>query len=116
MGATSSASPILIIGIIITAISTIVCPIIASSKGRSVVGWLFGGFLLGGIGLIIVACLSNLNKEAERRAEQMEAEDMGYLAAKNQLTPYDEIRKLKELLDMGAITQEEFDQKKKQLL
>lgn len=28
----------------------------------------------------------------------------------------DEIKKFKELLDMGAITQEEFDQKKKQLL
>lgn len=28
----------------------------------------------------------------------------------------DELRKLKELLDMGAITQDEFDQKKKQLL
>ncbi|WP_397544849.1 SHOCT domain-containing protein [Ruminococcus sp.] len=28
----------------------------------------------------------------------------------------DEIRKFKELLDIGAITQEEFDAKKKQLL
>lgn len=31
-------------------------------------------------------------------------------------SPADEIKKYKELLDMGAITQEEFDQKKKQLL
>ena len=30
--------------------------------------------------------------------------------------PYEELKKLKELLDMGIITQEEFDQKKKQLL
>lgn len=29
---------------------------------------------------------------------------------------YDEIKKLKNLLDIGAITQEEFDEKKKQLL
>ncbi len=29
---------------------------------------------------------------------------------------YDEVKKLKELLDIGAITQEEFDAKKKQLL
>ncbi|MBR5012842.1 MAG: SHOCT domain-containing protein [Clostridia bacterium] len=28
----------------------------------------------------------------------------------------DELKKFKELLDMGVITQEEFDQKKKQLL
>lgn len=32
------------------------------------------------------------------------------------LDPYDEVKKLKELLDIGAITQEEFDTKKKQLL
>ena len=30
--------------------------------------------------------------------------------------PYEEIRKVKELLDMGIITQEEFDTKKKELL
>ncbi len=30
--------------------------------------------------------------------------------------PYEELKKLKELLDMGIITQEEFDQKKRQLL
>jgi len=34
----------------------------------------------------------------------------------NQLSPTDEIRKYKELLDDGVITQEEFEQKKKQLL
>ena len=33
-----------------------------------------------------------------------------------QLSNLDELKKLKELLDMGAITQEEFDVKKKQLL
>ena len=31
-------------------------------------------------------------------------------------SPADEIKKYKELLDMGAITQEEFDAKKRQLL
>ena len=33
-----------------------------------------------------------------------------------QLSPADELKKHKELLDMGIITQEEFDAKKKQLL
>jgi len=47
----------LVLGIINTAISVIACPIIASYKGRSVVGWLFGGLFLGLIGLIIVSCL-----------------------------------------------------------
>lgn len=32
------------------------------------------------------------------------------------MDPYDEIKKLKELLDMGVVTQEEFDAKKKELL
>ena len=33
-----------------------------------------------------------------------------------QVSAADELKKYKELLDMGAITQEEFDAKKKQLL
>lgn len=32
------------------------------------------------------------------------------------LDPYEELKKLKELLDLGTVTQEEFDQKKKKLL
>ena len=47
------------IGIIVTVISMILCPIIAHGKGRSAVGWFFGGLFLGGIGLIIVSCLSD---------------------------------------------------------
>ena len=51
----------LTIGIIVTVISMIVCPIIAHSKGRNAVGWFFGGLLLGGIGIIIIACLQRKN-------------------------------------------------------
>ena len=46
-----------IIGIVNTVISTIACPIIAAHKNRSVGGWIAGGFFLGLIGLIIIACL-----------------------------------------------------------
>ena len=46
-----------IIGIIVTIISSIASPIIAHKKGRSAVGWFFGGFFFGTIGLIIIACL-----------------------------------------------------------
>ena len=52
-----------VIGVIVTVISMIACPIIAHGKGRSAVGWFFGGLLLGGIGLIIVACLSDKTKQ-----------------------------------------------------
>ena len=32
------------------------------------------------------------------------------------LDPYEEVKKLKELLDMGIVTEEEFQKKKKELL
>ena len=34
----------------------------------------------------------------------------------NAISPAEELKKMKELLDLGIITQEEFDAKKKQLL
>ena len=46
-----------LIGIINTIISMIVCPIVAAHKNRSVPEWIFGGFLLSLIGLIIIVCL-----------------------------------------------------------
>ena len=59
----------LIIGLICGAIATA----IASGKGRSAVGWFFAGFFIGLIGIIIIACLSNLNEEdAERRRSSQE--------------------------------------------
>ena len=33
----------------------------------------------------------------------------------SKLDPYDEVKKLKELLDIGAITEEEFEKKKKEI-
>ena len=49
------------LGYVVAVISTIACPIIAHYKGRSAVGWFFGGLFLNGLGLIIVSCLSNKN-------------------------------------------------------
>jgi len=45
--------------------------------------------------------------------ELISRQHTGYI---NQLSPADEVRKYKELLDDGLITQEEFEKKKKQLL
>ena len=50
----------LVIGLILNIISMIACPIIGGNKGRSVVGWFFGGLFLSVIGLIIVSCLKEL--------------------------------------------------------
>ena len=44
---------------------------VAGSKGRNPIGWFFGGFFLGIIGIVIVACLSDLNQE--RRRQQRDA-------------------------------------------
>ncbi len=44
----------------------IIAAAIASSKGRSVVGWFFGGFFLGLIGVIVVAVLPNLTEQKAR--------------------------------------------------
>lgn len=56
------------INLIIMAVCGIIASAIANSKGRSVVGWFFGGFLLGLIGIIIVAVLPNLKAQREKEA------------------------------------------------
>lgn len=48
-----------VIILILNILYIILCPIIAMKKGRSFVGWLFGGIFLGLIGLIIILCLPN---------------------------------------------------------
>lgn len=60
--------------LIISAVCGVIAAVIASTKGRSAVGWFFGGFLLGIIGVIIVACLSNLQAERARQ-EQIDREN-----------------------------------------
>ena len=53
--------------LIIMFICGVIAAVIASGKDRSKVGWFFGGFFLGLIGIIIVACLSNLKEEQQYR-------------------------------------------------
>ena len=45
---------------------------IAAKKGRSAVGWFFGGFFFSLVGIIIVAVLPNLKEEREHRARMSE--------------------------------------------
>ncbi len=52
----------------------------------------------------------------KRRVDECKSGKNATGPAVAQITPADEIKKYKELLDMGAITQAEFDMKKKQLL
>lgn len=57
--------------LVILIIFGIICACIASSKGRSEVGWFFIGFFLGLIGLILIACLSNLKEEAAKQEHML---------------------------------------------
>lgn len=59
--------------LIINAIVGGLCAAIASSKGRSAVGWFFIGFFFGLVALIIVLVLSNL-KDERRRFEEISAD------------------------------------------
>lgn len=65
------------IGLIVTIVSTLLCPVIAYAKGRSVVGWFFGGFFLGGLGFIIICCLSDKTESQEETSEGDKKENSG---------------------------------------
>ena len=62
----------------------------------------------------------NANANAEEIKNYIEEfnanQNSGNTIAQNIKTPIEQVKELKELLDMGAISQEEFDQKKKELL
>jgi hypothetical protein len=60
----------LAIFLVIRVIMGAIAAAIASSKGRTPVGWFFGGFFLDLIGIIIVACLSNLKEDQAYRDRQ----------------------------------------------
>ncbi|MGN0576121.1 MAG: SHOCT domain-containing protein [Ruminococcus sp.] len=73
------------------------------------------GFWLGLLGLVIVACQPNnkFKKEAEEEIENYDMEIDETLINNYEI---EEIKKYKKLLDDGFITEEEFSEKKKQIL
>ena len=87
---------------------------IASNKGRSA-AWFWMGFCLDIVGLIVVICLPNLNNKKPPVTSNMHEETIQN-DSEPQMDKFEEIRKYKELLDEGIITQEEFEAKKKELL
>lgn len=100
-------SVVIIIGAIICAIVwAVVCLNVANNKGYSYQGtkWFWLGFFFGIIALIILLSKPNLYQQ----------NIMGGMA--QNISVADELTKYKDLLDKGAITQEEFDRKKKELL
>ena len=87
---------------------------IATSKGRSA-GWFWMGFFFDIIGIIIISCLPDVRNQKPAVAANVDSETAKGIN-EPQIDKFDEIRKYKELLDDGIITQEEFETKKKELL
>ena len=88
----------ILVWLVMSIIFGCIANVINTKKGYD--GGFAWGFLLWIIGVIIVGCRPEKNNSRN--------------SAK--ITEADEIKKYKELLDSGAITQEEYDSKKKQLL
>lgn len=86
--------PALICGIV----CCVICYMLGKKKGYSPAGFALMGFFLAVIGLIIALVLPNKND------------------GRHQAATADSLFKYKELLDKGVITQEEFEQKKTELL
>ena len=80
---------------------------IAESKGYSFWGWWLYGWFFFLIALIHISLLPDISKENEEKSKEKAALEMN--AA-------EELKKYKELLDKGVITEEEYQEKKKQLL
>ena len=88
---------VVVVLIIVVAIACAVASMkIAEKKGYSKPGFFLLGLILDVLGLAIALCVPSRREPAIDKADQ--------------------ILKYKELLDRGAITQEEFDQKKRELL
>lgn len=49
----------------------VICAFIASSKGRSGIGWFFLGFFFPLIGLILILVLSDLNAEQQKQQSML---------------------------------------------
>lgn len=103
-----------------------------SSLGGAIIGallglWLFGVieifdgywgtmiFWIAGIGLLVGGIVMSL--VAYTQKDSMQSPQTPSVAeSRPVIDPAKELKQYKELLDMGAITQEEFDAKKRQLL
>lgn len=58
-----------VFSLIVNIIFGVICTAIAGKKGRSQVGWFFGGFFLGIIGIVIIAVIGNLNDDKKQNRD-----------------------------------------------
>ena len=71
---------------------------------NNVIFWIIGGLVIGAVGALISYLLKNRGNLNIQQNKQ------------DAISKAEEIKKYKDLLDSGAITQEEFEQKKRDIL
>lgn len=97
-----------IIGIINTVLAVIICPIVASYKGRSVAGWFFVGLFLGLIGIIIISFVKSENKNSNSNVNKHNS--YNYKPISNNY-PKEEKEYLNRLYTIGSISKEEYERR-----
>lgn len=98
----------LMISLVWAAILGIIPGIIAYKKGYSFVGWWFYGWMLFIVAIVHVILIPD--KNAKQPAETPAPNSVPYQSVA------DELKKYKELMDQGVISEEEFQAKKAELL
>ena len=96
---------IYIIIIFIAAILAFIPASIANKKGRSFGAWWLYGWLLFIVALIHALCLPDVNENTQIQNINTQSDNA-----------FEELKKYKQLLDSGVITEDEFKQKKEQLI
>jgi len=103
-----------IISLIIAAGLAFIPANIAKNKGYSFGLWWFYGWMLFIVAIIHVSCIPD--KNAQQIPAQSAAQTPYAPILNSERSVADEIKKYKELMDQGVITEEEFQAKKRQLL
>ena len=102
--------------LVIYLIVGLVCGFVSKSinENRGGEGGFWWGFLLGVIGIVVVAVRPMEGNTTNHNSYQ--AQSTVNQTPVQKLNTADELKKYKDLLDQGVITEEEFNAKKEQLL
>lgn len=102
---------------IVALLLTLIC-LFGSISNENII--VFTSLYLGGLVISIVTLSISVHyrRKANNKIfdDKKKEHEESVLRTNNQITYYEEIKQLKELLDSGAITQEEYDTKKNEIL
>ena len=106
----------IVIGLVVGILVALIPATIAKNKGyRAGLWWLYGFFLFW-IALIHALCLKDLTAKPKVTVVRAAPAQHAAPVATASDIKVKKLKQYKELLDSGVITQEEFEQKKKELL